>query len=93
MVSRGTRTSRKPIALVPHGMETPLQYMLRIINDPAATDARRDRLAIAAAPYCHGRVAEVGKKQKQAEAAKNAGGDDSGWADDLDYVDGRPNRH
>ena len=66
----------------------PLDYMLAVIRDPKADVVRKDRLAIAAAPYCHGRIAEVGKKQQQKEAAKKAGGDDSGWADDLDYSDG-----
>jgi phage terminase small subunit len=87
MPSSNIRAKRKPIRTVPHGMESPLDYMLRIVNDPSATDARRDRLAIAASPYCHGRIAEVGKKQKQAEAAKTAG-QDNGWADDLDYAEG-----
>jgi hypothetical protein len=82
-----TRAKRKPPAPVPHGMETPLQYMLRIINDPSATDARRDRLAVAASPYCHGRIAEVGKKVAAAKAAETAG-QDNGWADDLDYAEG-----
>lgn len=40
-------------------------------------------MAIAAAPYCHPRLADKGKKAVEAEAARDAGGDDSGWADDL----------
>lgn len=53
---------------------TPLEYMLSIINDPGADPARRDRMAAAAAPFCHPRVAEnrFGKKDQQAEAAKAA---------------------
>jgi phage terminase small subunit len=60
--------------------------MLGVLNDPGAAPNRKDRMAIAAAPYVHPRVAEVGKKATQAEAARNAGGDDV-WGDDL-QVDG-----
>jgi hypothetical protein len=57
---------------------TPLQYMLNVINDPEADFTRRDRLAIAAAQYCHERVADkaAGKKDIQkaeAEAIVSAG--------------------
>ena len=31
----------------------PLDYMLMVIRDKTATQTRRDRMAIAAAPYCH----------------------------------------
>ena len=67
----------------PHKI-TPLAYMLDIINDPAAEPARRDRMAVAAAPYVHAKPAAlrpIGKKRQQAEAAKTAGGDE--WGDDL----------
>jgi hypothetical protein len=63
--------------------ETPLQYMLRIIRDEAVDPIRRDRMAIAAAPYCHPRVAEnrVGKKETEAKRAKALG--KSKWGDLL----------
>ena len=52
----------------------PLEYMLLVMNDPAAEPERRDRLAIAAAPYVHARAVEgkKGKKEEQAERAKAA---------------------
>ena len=62
---------------------TPLSYMLSVINDPAAASYRRDKMAIAAAPFVHVRVAAKGKKAAAAEAAKNAGGGE--WGDDLDW--------
>lgn len=34
----------------------PLAYMLEVMNDPEADAARRDRMAIAAAPFMHNRV-------------------------------------
>ena len=37
---------------------TPLEYMLAVLRDPGADSARRDRMAIAAAPFCHTRVSD-----------------------------------
>lgn len=53
----------------------PLTYMLRVMNDPNETDkTRRDRLAIAAAPYIHPKAGEnEGKKDAKAERAREAG--------------------
>jgi hypothetical protein len=69
----------------------PLEYMLLVMNDPAADEVRRDRMAMAAAPYCHPRVADksYGKKDAQAEAAATAGAATE-WASDLEF-DGRAN--
>ena len=68
---------------------SPLDYMLTVINDPAASVTRRDRMAIAAAPYVHPRAGDFkrGKKVRQAEAARQAGAS-SEWADDLKYQPG-----
>lgn len=58
---------------------TPLEYMVDVMNDPSADQARRDRMALAAAPYVHGKIAEVGagkkeqQKQKAEELAKSGG--------------------
>jgi len=52
----------------------PLDYMLAVMNDHAADKERRDRMAIAAAPFVHPRIAEgKGKKQEKENKAKNAG--------------------
>jgi hypothetical protein len=64
--------------------EVPLDYMLRVMRDPGADPVRRDRMAIAAAPFCHVRLSDrqPGKKAAQADAAWTAGhGTD--WGDDL----------
>ena len=50
---------------------TPLEYMLAIMNDPTADPARRDRMAVAAAPFFRSRVIK-GKKDDQAERAGKA---------------------
>jgi len=62
--------------------DTPLAYMLAIVRDPTADPRRRDRMAKAAAQYCHPRAVEPGKKARRAEAAKDAladFNDDLGW--------------
>jgi phage terminase small subunit len=54
--------------------KTPLEYMLDMMNNPKADPERRDRMAVAAAPYVHGKVGEKGKKDAKREAAASAGG-------------------
>ena len=56
------------------GRLSPLDYMLSVMNDPGADDARRDRMAIAAAPYVHVRAADAkpGKKEAAEQAALTA---------------------
>lgn len=64
--------------------QTPLEYMLDVLNDASADAARRDRMAIAAAAFVHEKPGDgpQGKKERAAEEAKTAGlGTD--WGDDL----------
>lgn len=53
----------------------PLEYALRVMNDPKEPKDRRDRLCIAAMPFLHPRKGEAGtgKKDEQAARAKIAG--------------------
>ncbi len=70
---------------------SPLDYMLAVMNDEEAESSRRDRMAVAAAPFVHARPAEgKGKKEEAADAAKRAGAG-SEWGDDLAGPEGRPN--
>lgn len=39
--------------------ELPLDYMLRVMRDNRSTQARRDAMAIAAAPYLHARLQAI----------------------------------
>lgn len=59
---------------LPAGHVEPLVYMLNVINDPEADAERRDRMAIAAAPFRHPRLekATMSKKDDAANAAKDA---------------------
>lgn len=56
---------------------SPLDYMLSVMNDGAADDTRRDRMAIAAAPFVHQKPAEASnsvKKQRQEAGERVAKG-------------------
>lgn len=53
---------------------TPLEYMLKVMNDPDEDKNMRARMATAAAPYIHPRKGEgAGKKEDKADRAKAAG--------------------
>lgn len=52
---------------------TPLEYMLLVMNSDEVDDGRRDRMAVAAAPFVHTKMGEGGKKDQKQEAAKTAG--------------------
>jgi hypothetical protein len=66
----------------PPCLTSPLQYMLDVVNDETADPARRDKLAIAAAPYIHPKPDSVPKKARQAAEATRAG-EGGEWEDDL----------
>lgn len=53
---------------------SPLEYMLGVMNNPNADPDRRDRMAVAAGPYVHGKMGEKGKKDSKRDAAAQAGG-------------------
>ena len=51
----------------------PLDYMLEVMNDAKVDASRRDRMAIAAAPFMHPKSGESGKKEEKKKAAEAAG--------------------
>ncbi len=53
---------------------TPLEYMLAVMLGKIVGSDRQDKMAVAAAPYCHGRAADAdaGKKATRADNAKTA---------------------
>jgi hypothetical protein len=73
-------------------VETPLQYLLRVMTDPTADWERRDAAARAAAPFVHARFAskEIGKKEQAQAEAENAG-QDSEWEADLQFSPSKAN--
>jgi len=53
--------------------KTPLEYMLGVMNDPDIHPDRRDRMAMAAAKFCHENGGDKkGKKEEKQDAAKIA---------------------
>jgi hypothetical protein len=61
----------KPPASLPEQPVLPLDYMLKVLNDPDTSPDRKDRMAALAAPFCHGRVEPI-KANKKDEKAKKA---------------------
>jgi hypothetical protein len=53
--------------------ELPVAYMLRVMNDPRADAARRDRVAIALAPYLHRKQGERGAREDRQSYAEEKG--------------------
>ena len=62
--------------------QSPLDYMLSVLNNPLADEKRRDQMAIAAAPSMHSKPKELGKKEAAHQSARTAG-EDTEWGDDL----------
>jgi len=59
---------------------TPLEYMLTVMRNPDVPDTRRDRMAVAAAPYCHGKIAEQYEtKKKRTHMAAAATAKETEW--------------
>ena len=69
-IIRDEEHARKPQKSL--GGKSPLEYMLDVMNDDAAEDARRDKMAMAAAPYVHLKAdeAKIGKKEERQQAAE-----------------------
>jgi hypothetical protein len=50
------RTSAEIVKEFAKKKQLSLNYMLKIMNDPAQDQMRRDQMAVAAAPYCHAKL-------------------------------------
>jgi hypothetical protein len=53
---------------------TPLDYLLEVMRDPLEEKPRRLQAASLAAPYCHTKKGEGGKKDEKDAAAKRVAG-------------------
>jgi uncharacterized caspase-like protein len=62
---KGSRNkcTRAVIEAAEAGGETPLDYMLRVMRDGAASAKRRDEMARAAAPYLHAKLAPIERSE------------------------------
>ena len=75
---KGSKTKVRRIVATPWRPKvriTPLEYMLAVMSDPDADPLRRDKMAIAAAPFMHPRVADAryGKKDAERDRAEEMG--------------------
>ena len=64
---------------------TPLEYILSVVRDDKASASRRDKMALAAVPYCHAKRTEysgVSKKMVMLQGNEMATRD-SEWAGGL----------
>ena len=59
-------------ALAAAANQSPLDYMLKVMRDAEEDPVRRDRMAMAAAPFVHARAGDAGKKADRAAAARTA---------------------
>jgi hypothetical protein len=81
---RRHKLGRRELDAVSRGV-TPLEYALSIMRDASLDVHRRDKMAMAAMPYCHAKLerpAKLGKKDLLEIAAENAGAGTE-WGNDL----------
>lgn len=57
--TKGSVNKRTLAYLRTNGGDLPLDYMLRIMRDPEAPMDRKDKMAIAAAPYLHAKLESI----------------------------------
>ena len=69
---KGAGRKKKVHSQLSGGKRAPLEYMLAIMNDPAADPLRRDKMAVAAAGYLHAKAGEGGKREAAQAAAQTA---------------------
>jgi len=66
--------------------QTPLEYMLTVVNDPAADPVLRAKLAICAAQYCHPKMFDKRLAQKDLkDSAAQTAGIGTEWGKDLQF--------
>ena len=70
-----TKTREIANEAIVRGVKLPLEYMLSIVGDETATQARRDQMAIASAPFCHPRLAVVSTPNAPRGDVTRDGGD------------------
>lgn len=73
----GAGRKPKPIedkkTIASDGKQTPLEFLLSVMNDNEVEDRLRLDAAKSAAQYVHPKVGESGKKDERQQAAKRAG--------------------
>ena len=68
----GAPPSEPPAAPVVLGKQTPLEFLLMVMNNSEESKSARMQAAAIAAPYVHAKPMPAGKKDSKADAAKAA---------------------
>jgi hypothetical protein len=70
---RKPQQKEEKITIATNGKQSPLEFLLSIMNDNEVEDKLRIDAAKTAAQYCHSKKGEGGKKEEDADKAKKAG--------------------
>jgi phage terminase small subunit len=70
---RKPKPIEEKLTIVSDGKQTPLEFLLSVMNDNEVEDRLRLDAAKTAAQYVHPKVGEGGKKDERQQAAKRAG--------------------
>lgn len=70
---RKPKPVEEKLTIASDGKQTPLEFLLAVMNDNAIEDRMRLDAAKTAAQYCHIKAGEGGKKEEKQQAAKKAG--------------------
>lgn len=65
---------QEKLTIATNGKQTPLEFLLSVMNDNEIEDRLRIDAAKTAAQYVHPKIGEGGKKEKTAEEAKKVAG-------------------
>jgi hypothetical protein len=68
-VKKTAKLTRRTIART--GGTLPLTYMLKIMNDAKQPKERRDKMAVAAAPFCHPRLTVYAEAKRPSQMSDN----------------------
>lgn len=71
---RPPKQQEEKLTIATNGDQTPLEFLLSVMNDNRIEDRLRIDAAKTAAQYIHAKKGEGGKKEEQQNAAKMAGG-------------------
>lgn len=70
---RPPQAQEEKLTIATNGAQTPLEFLLSVMNDNEVEDKLRLDAAKTAAQYCHAKKGEGGIKDAQQDAAKKAG--------------------
>ena len=70
---RKPQPKEEKLTIATNGKQTPLEFLLAIMNDNEIEDRLRIDAAKTAAQYMHHKAGEGGKKEERQDAAKKAG--------------------